>query len=104
MDKDTAISSASTASSTRGTSSRKLKRREQQRAIETRNLILDASLTEFAQRGYEAASIRRIAGRTRLQHPLITYHFRTNLLLSRAVAEHPFPELHTAWARQPPPH
>jgi AcrR family transcriptional regulator len=103
MDKDTAISSAPTASSARGTGNRKLKRREQQRAIETRNLILDASLTEFAQRGYEAASIRRIAERTRLQHPLITYHFRTKLLLWRAVAEHAFAEIRTAWDRQAPP-
>jgi len=82
---------------------RKLKRREQQRAIETRNLILDASLTEFAQRGFEAASIRRIAQRTRLQHPLITYHFRTKLILWRAVAEHSFAEIRTAWDRQAPP-
>ena len=103
MNKEPAISIASTASSTRGTSNRKLKRREQQRAIETRNLILDASLTEFAQRGYEAASIRRIAERTRLQHPLITYHFRTKLILWRAVAEHAFAEIRTAWDRQAPP-
>lgn len=82
---------------------RKLKRREQQRAIETRKLILDASLTEFAQRGYDAASIRRIAERTRLQHPLITYHFRTKLLLWRAVAEHAFAEIRAAWDRQAPP-
>ena len=103
MNKETAISSASTAPSTRGTSNRKLKRREQQRAIETRNLILNASLTEFAQRGYEAASIRSIAERTRLQHPLITYHFRTKLILWRAVAEHAFAEIRTAWDRQAPP-
>ena len=82
---------------------RKLKRREQQRAIETRKLILDASLTEFAQRGYDAASIRRIAERTRLQHPLITYHFRTKLLLWRAVAEYAFAEIRAAWDRQAPP-
>jgi len=87
----------------RATAGRKLKRREQQRAVETRNLILDAALTEFAQRGFEAASIRRIAERTRLQHPLITYHFRTKLVLWRAVAEHAFAEIRTAWDRQAPP-
>jgi AcrR family transcriptional regulator len=103
MNKDAAISSVSTASPARDTGNRKLKRREQQRAIETRNLILDASLTEFAQRGYDAASIRRIAERTRLQHPLITYHFRTKLILWRAVAEHAFAEIRTAWDRQAPP-
>jgi TetR/AcrR family transcriptional regulator len=103
MNKDAAISGASTAPPARASSNRKLKRREQQRAIETRNLILDAALTEFAQRGFEAASIRRIAERTRLQHPLITYHFRTKLILWRAVAEHAFAEIRTAWDRQAPP-
>jgi TetR/AcrR family transcriptional regulator len=103
VNKEPAISSASTGPSTRGTGTRKLKRREQQRAIETRKLILDASLTEFAQRGFEAASIRSIAERTRLQHPLITYHFRTKLILWRAVAEHAFAEIRTAWDRQAPP-
>jgi TetR/AcrR family transcriptional regulator len=91
------------ASSSRSTGGRRLKRREQQRAVETRNLILDAALSEFAQRGYDAASIRRIAERTRLQHPLITYHFRTKLILWRAVAEHAFGEIRTAWDRQAPP-
>jgi AcrR family transcriptional regulator len=83
--------------------SRKLKRREQQRAIETRNLILGTALSEFAQRGFEAASIRRIAARSRIQHPLITYHFRTKLILWRAVAEHVFMEIRTAWNRHSPP-
>ena len=104
MNKEPAISSASTASAARGTNSRKLERREQQRAIDTRNLILDASLTEFALRGFEAASIRHIAERIRLQHPLIAYHFRTKLLLWRAVAERAFAEIRAAWGRQAPPH
>jgi TetR/AcrR family transcriptional regulator len=84
-------------------SKRKLKRREQQRAIDTRLLILDAALTEFAQRGFDAASIRRIAERTRLQHPLVTYHFKSKLILWRAVAEHAFAEIKEAWDRQSPP-
>jgi TetR/AcrR family transcriptional regulator len=103
MTKELVTSSPSTESPLRATSNRKLKRREQQRAIDTRNLILDAALSEFALRGYEAASIRRIAERTRLQHPLITYHFRTKLLLWRAVAEHAFAEIRSAWDRQVPP-
>jgi TetR/AcrR family transcriptional regulator len=105
MNKEPAISRSPTppTSSTRGVAGRKLKRREQQRAIETRNLILNAALTEFAQRGFDAASIRRMAERTRLQHPLITYHFRTKLILWRAVAEHAFAEIRTAWDRQAPP-
>ena len=94
---------APTSPSTRSAARGKPRRREQQRAIETRTLILNAALSEFAQRGFEAASIRRIAERTRLQHPLITYHFRTKLILWRAVAEHAFAEIRTAWDRQAPP-
>ena len=87
----------------RAPTSRKFQRREQQRAIDTRLLILDAALTEFAQRGFEAASIRRIAERTRLKHPLVTYHFKSKLILWRAVAEHAFAEIKMAWDRQSPP-
>ena len=32
------------------------KRREQQRAIETRQMILEAALSEFAERGFDAAT------------------------------------------------
>src|SRR2546430_10761426 len=49
------------------------KRAEQQRSLETRGAILDAAIAEFAERGFEGASIRAIADRLGLQHPLITY-------------------------------
>jgi len=105
MNRDTANSRASTSAtaSTRSGARGKLRRREQQRAIETRSLILGAALSEFAANGFEAASIRRIAERSRLQHPLITYHFRTKLILWRAVAEFAFAEIRTAWDRVAPP-
>jgi len=73
------------------------KRRAQQRSIETRDLILRAALLEFAERGFEAGSIRNIALRTGLQHPLITYHFRTKDILWRAVAESAFAEIRHLW-------
>ncbi|MEW9585390.1 TetR/AcrR family transcriptional regulator [Paraburkholderia sp. DGU8] len=66
------------------------KRAEQRRAQETRSAILDAALAEFASRHFDAASIRSIADRIGLQHPLITYHFRTKEILWRAVAEYVF--------------
>ncbi|WP_175425726.1 TetR/AcrR family transcriptional regulator [Trinickia violacea] len=66
------------------------KRAEQQRAQETRSAILDAALAEFASKRFDAASIRGIADRIGLQHPLITYHFRTKEILWRAVAEYVF--------------
>ena len=77
------------------------KRREQQRAIETRQIILDAALSEFAERGFDAASIRNIAMRVGLQHPLITYHYRTKDLLWRAVAENAFAEIRKMWDEIP---
>lgn len=72
-------------------------RREQQRAIDTRQIILEAALSEFAQRGFEAASIRAIGARTGLQHPLITYHFRTKEILWKAVAENAFAQIRALW-------
>lgn len=77
----------------RGTS----KRRDQQRAIETRQAILQAALSEFAERGFDAASIRNIGARTGLQHPLITYHYRTKEALWKAVAENIFSQSRRYW-------
>src|SRR5713226_8691435 len=73
------------------------KRAEQQRALETRGAILDAAITEFAERGFEGASIRAIADRLGLQHPLITYHYRTKDILWRAAAEHAFAQIKAGW-------
>jgi len=72
-------------------------RRTQQRATDTRTSVLAAALSEFAERGYEAASIRRIAAGCGVQHPLITHHFRTKDILWRAVAEHAFAEISGMW-------
>jgi AcrR family transcriptional regulator len=73
------------------------KRAEQQRSIETRASILNAAIAEFAQRGFEGASIRAIADRLGLQHPLITYHFRSKDMLWRAAAEHAFARIQSEW-------
>ncbi|MDR7156826.1 AcrR family transcriptional regulator [Sphingobium xenophagum] len=61
--------------------------RQQQRAVETRRAILGAALQEFAKKGFDAASIRDIADRLGIQHPLITYHYKTKDALWQAVAE-----------------
>jgi TetR/AcrR family transcriptional regulator len=73
------------------------KRAEQQRAVNTRRAILDAALMEFAENGFDAASIRVIADRTGLQHPLITYHFRNKDILWRATAEYAFDQIREEW-------
>jgi TetR/AcrR family transcriptional regulator len=74
-----------------------LRRAEQQRAQETRAAILNAALSEFAAKGFEAASIRSIADRVGLQHPLITYHYRSKDVLWHAVAEYVFERIRHEW-------
>jgi TetR/AcrR family transcriptional regulator len=80
-----------------GRPERPRKRAEQQRSIETRAAILNAAIAEFAARGFEGASIRAIADRLDLQHPLITYHYRSKDILWRAAAEHAFAQIRTEW-------
>jgi AcrR family transcriptional regulator len=82
-----------------GRRERPRKRAEQQRSIETRAAILDAAIAEFAERGFEGASIRAIADRLDLQHPLITYHYRSKDILWRAAAEHAFAQIRAEWDR-----
>jgi TetR/AcrR family transcriptional regulator len=83
----------------RGARGRPRKRAEQRRAVETRLAILKAALAEFAEKGFDAASIRVIADRTGLQHPLITYYFRTKDILWRATAEYAFGRIREEWDR-----
>ncbi|WGD50174.1 TetR/AcrR family transcriptional regulator [Bradyrhizobium sp. CB1650] len=73
------------------------KRAEQLRAIETRTAILNAAISEFAEKGFGGASIRAIADRLGLQHPLITYHYRSKDILWRAAAEHAFAQIRAEW-------
>ena len=65
--------------------------------MDTRRAILNAALLEFAEKGFDAASIRAIADRTGLQHPLITYHFRSKDILWRATAEYAFGQIREEW-------
>src|SRR5438105_2768796 len=80
------------------------KRAEQQRSQSTRATILEAALAEFAEKGFEAASIRRIAERTGFQHPLITYHYPSKDLLWQAVAEDTFKRIREAWDQRAAEH
>lgn len=74
-----------------------LKRAEQQRAQETRSAILHAALLEFAEKGFDASSIRSIAERIGLQHALITYHYRSKEVLWQTVAELGFARMREEW-------
>lgn len=72
---------------------RSSKRREQQRSVETRITLLKAALSEFAEKGYDGASMRTIAEKTDTHYTLITYHFRNKDALWKATAEHFFSQL-----------
>jgi TetR/AcrR family transcriptional regulator len=85
-----------------GGASRTRKRAEQQRSRATRLSILAAALSEFADKGFDAASIRSIAERTGLQHPLITHHYPTKDALWRATAGYAFEQIREKWDNSAP--
>lgn len=76
---------------------RKAVRRVQQRSIDTRQAILDAALIEFAERGFDGASTRRIGERAELDYTLIKYHYRTKDVLWKSTAEYAFEQLYVVW-------
>ncbi len=65
-------------------------RREQQRSVATKNSILLAALTEFANLGFEGASTRGIAERADVNHTLITHHFGSKETLWKETASYVF--------------
>ncbi len=71
-------------------------RKPQERALRTRNQILQAALKEFADSGYEGASIRRIAAVADVNHCSIQHHFGTKRELWEATAQYVFAE-QEAW-------
>lgn len=68
------------------------KRREQQRAIETKQSILAAALQEFADKGFDGASTRIIAEKAEVNYRLIGHHFGNKELLWQATAKDVFGE------------
>lgn len=62
-----------------------------------------AALAEFAERGFDGASMRAIGDRAGSDFTLITYHFRNKDTLWRAVATHAFQALQEGWDRAAPP-
>ena len=76
---------AKTTSATAGPKQRE--RREQQRAIDTKQAILESALREFADKGFDGASTREIAERANVNHRLIGHHFGSKELLWQATAK-----------------
>lgn len=52
-------------------------RRQQQRAIDARDRILEAAAEEFAEHGFAGASTRAMAAKAKVQHPALSYYFAT---------------------------
>ena len=70
-----------------------VRRPKQDRGLETQQRILDAALCLFAERGYDATSVRDIAARLNLNHGLITYHHGSKELLWREAVQWLFERL-----------
>ena len=72
------------------------------RAQETRQTILDAAETLFAERGFGAASMRAIARTAKTSQALLHHHFGTKQQLYEAV-KHRFTERFVAAQKAPAP-
>ena len=65
-------------------------RREQKRALETKDAILEAALIEFSDKGFDGASTRNISITAEVNHRLIGHHFGTKEELWKATAKYVF--------------
>lgn len=65
-------------------------RATQQRAIETRERLVDAALEVFARHGFEGATTREIASRAGVALAALPYHFTTKEVLWKAAADRIF--------------
>ena len=59
----------------------------QDRAVVTRDKLLEAAIRTFASVGYDAASTRQIEADAGVKRGLITYHFKTKDVLWKAASE-----------------
>lgn len=58
----------------------------QERAARTRQAVLEAAAEEFAERGYEGASLQRMVWRAETSIGALTFHFRTKTALAEEVS------------------
>ena len=65
-------------------------RRPQQRAIETRNALLDTAVEVFSVRGFDGISIRQLEELAGVKRGLVAYHFGDKDQLWREVADRMF--------------
>lgn len=63
-------------------------RRPQERAVVTRNKLVQSAAREFAERGYDAVTLRDIEAGAGVQRNLINYHFGTKEEVWKASARY----------------
>jgi AcrR family transcriptional regulator len=79
------------------TSTERLTRRS---ADATRDRIVAAATDLFAERSFDGASTREIAGRASVTQPLVNYHFRSKDVLWQAVVDALFDRLNQTMAER----
>jgi AcrR family transcriptional regulator len=62
-------------------------RATQQRAVDTRNSILNEAKYLFTQKGYEGVSVRALENKARVQRGAVAYHFGNKQELWKAVVQ-----------------
>jgi AcrR family transcriptional regulator len=73
----------------------------QPRSADVQRRLIEAATDEFARRGFEGASTRRIAEGAGTHQPQINYHFGSKLGLWQAVLDDLFAKLDTSLAHLP---
>ena len=68
-------------------------RQERAPGVRTRERILDAALSVFAERGYEGTTTREIAGRAGVPQGLLRYHFGDKLKLWKEAVDRAYGEI-----------
>jgi AcrR family transcriptional regulator len=68
-------------------------RRQQQRAVETRNALLDTAIQAFSIAGYDGISVRQLEEQAGVKRGLVAYHYRDKEQLWRAAVDRLFEAL-----------
>ena len=71
---------------------------KQERSLETRARILDEALHQFAEKGFDAASVRDIASAAEVTHGLVKYYFGSKETLWREAVAYLFDRMSTELA------
>ncbi len=68
-------------------------RRQQQRAVETRNALLDTAIEAFSISGYDGISVRQLEEQAGVKRGLVAYHYSDKEQLWRAAVDRLFQAL-----------